>query len=162
MDISKMAVAGSDFGDLALGDGCCHDAEDFLWRYSAVTRKPFIAALGCALLATSLLGCGGSNKLQSINLTIGGQSGTFNLVGIGGTVQLKAIGNYSNSKTKDLTNVVTYTVVPDGTDVLGNPLSAPPLTVTINPTGMMTAVDPAVCTWENLQQDGTKPPAWAL
>jgi hypothetical protein len=127
-----------------------------------VNRKPLIAALGCALLATSLLGCGGSNRLQSINLTIGGQAGTFNLQGIGGTLQLKAIGNYSNSKTKDLTNVVVYTVVPDGNDVLGRPLNAPPMSVTISPTGLMTAVDPAVCTWENLQQDDTKPAAWAL
>ena len=127
-----------------------------------MTRKPFLAALGCALLAISLLGCGGSNKLQSITLGIGSSSGFFNLKGIGGTLQLKATGNYSNSKTKDLTNVVTYAVVPDGTDSNGNPLNAPPMTVTMSPTGLMTAVDPAVCTWVNLQPDTTKPPAWAL
>ena len=127
-----------------------------------MNRKTFIAAMGCALLATSLLGCGGSNKLQSITLTIGNGSGLFNLVGIGGTLQLKATGNYSNSKTHDLTNVVTYAVVPDGVDANGSALAAPPLTVTMSPTGLMTAVDPAVCTWVNLEPDPDKPPSWAL
>jgi hypothetical protein len=127
-----------------------------------VKRKPFFAALLCALLATTLLGCGATNKLQSITLTIAGQSGTFNLQGIGGTLQLKATGTYSSAKTKDLTNKVTYTVVPDGTDVFGAALNSPPLTVTMSPTGLMTAVDPAVCTWENLEQDDTKPPVWVL
>jgi len=127
-----------------------------------VNRKTFIAALGCALLATSLLGCGGSNKLQSITLGIGGNSGLFNLVGIGGTLQIKATGNYSSTKTHDLTNVVTYSVVPDGVDANGDPLSAPPLTVTMSPTGLMTAVDPPVCTWVNLQPDPDKEPSWAL
>ncbi len=125
-------------------------------------RKTLIAALGYALLATSLLGCGGSNKLQSITLSIGGGGGLFNLVGIGGTLQLKATGNYSNSKTRDLTNVVTYTVVPDGVDSGGFPLPAPPLTATMSPTGLMTAVDPADCTWVNLEPDPAKAPAWAL
>ena len=127
-----------------------------------MNRKTFITALGCALLATSLLGCGGSNKLQSITLGIGNSSGLFNLVGIGGTLQLKATGNYSNSKTHDLTNVVTYAVVPDGVDSNGDALSAPPLTVTMSPTGLMTAVDPATCTWVNLEPDPDKAPAWAL
>jgi len=127
-----------------------------------VKRKTLFAAMLCALLATTLLGCGGSNELQSIQLTIGGTGGTFNLQGIGGTLQLKAVGTYSSTKTKDLTNEVTYTVVPEGTDVNGVPLLAPPMTVTLNTTGLMTAVDPAVCTWENLQQDETKDPAWVI
>jgi len=127
-----------------------------------VNRKRLVTALGCALLATSLLGCGGSNKLQSITLGIGGTGGFFNLAGIGGTLQLKATGNYSNSKTKDLTNVVTYAVVPEGVDSTGAALNPPPMTVTMSPTGLMTAVEPAVCTWENLETDTTKPPVWAL
>jgi len=127
-----------------------------------VKRKTLITALGCALLAISLLGCGGSNNLQSITLSIGGSGGLFNLKGIGGTLQLKATGEYSSSKTKDLTNVVTYTVVPDGVDSNGFDLPAPPLTVTMSPTGLMTAVDPADCTWVNLQPDPTKDPSWAL
>ena len=125
-------------------------------------RKTLFTALLCGLLATTLLGCGGSNKLQSIELNIGDGSGLFNLAGIGGTLQLKATGTYGSTKTKDLTNKVTYTVVPVGTDIGGNPLNAPPLTVTMSPTGLMTAVDPAVCTWENIQPDPDKDPAWVL
>jgi hypothetical protein len=127
-----------------------------------VKRKTLITALGCALLAISLLGCGGSNDLQSITLSIGGDNGLFNLQGIGGTLQLKATGTYGSTLTKDLTNKVTYTVVPDGVDSNGVALSAPPLTVTMSPTGLMTAVDPAVCTWVNLEPDPTKDPSWAL
>ena len=82
--------------------------------------------------------------------------------GIGGTLQLVATGEFSSTKTKDLTNLVTYTVVPDGDDINGVPLNAPPLTATISPTGLMTAVDPAVCTWLDLEPDPTKTPAWAL
>ena len=82
-------------------------------------RKSLITALGCGLLAISLLGCGGSNHLQSITLSIGGTNGFFNLVGIGGTLQLKATGEYGSTKTKDLTNVVTWSVVPDGVDSNG-------------------------------------------
>jgi hypothetical protein len=125
-----------------------------------VKRKSLISALGFVLLATSLLGCGGSNKLQTIMLTVGGSGGLFNVKGIGGTLQLKVVGNYSNSKTKDLTNVATYSVTPDP---LGIPLPAPPLTVTMSNTGLMTAVEPAVCTWHDAEPDPTQnKPAWVL
>ena len=129
-----------------------------------MTRKPLLAAFGCALLAISLLGCGGSNKLQTITLSIGGQGGTFNLQGIGGTLQLQALGNYSNSKTHDLTNVVTYNVIVDpvnNVDAFGNPLLPPPETVTLNATGLLTAVNPATCSWEDVSPDPTKF-AWFL
>lgn len=125
-------------------------------------RKTLITALGCALLAISLLGCGGSNKLQTITLTIGGANGgMFNLKGIGGTLQLKATGNYSNSKTKDLTNVVTYTVIPDPALM---PLPLPPQTVTMSATGLMTAVEPAVCTWHDSEPNPNvdNKPVWSI
>jgi hypothetical protein len=83
------------------------------WRYSAVNLKTLFAALACALLVFSVLGCGTTNHLQSITLTpASGGSGLFNVKGIGG-IQSVATGNYSSGKTKDLTNVVTYSVVPD-------------------------------------------------
>jgi len=85
------------------------------WRYLAVTRKTLFAASICALLVFSL-GCGNTNKLQSITLTAAlingvaptGQSGFVTLQGNGGTIQLLATGMYTNGKTKDLTGVVTY------------------------------------------------------
>ncbi len=143
-----------------------------------MNRKTVIAAFGCVLLAISLLGCGGSNKLQSITLgasLVNGappseQGGFFSLQGNGGTIQLKATGNYSNSKTKDLTNVVTYNVIIDpvnNVDAFGNallppcqtPCQAGQGTLQFNNTGLITAVDPATCTWVDASSDPTKP-AW--
>src|SRR5260370_34137616 len=84
------------------------------WRYSAVTLKILFAALACALLVFSMLGCGTTNHLQSITLTPAhGGSGLFNVKGIGGTLQLVATGNYSSRETKDPTNVLTYSGAPD-------------------------------------------------
>ena len=59
------------------------------WRYLAVTRKTLFAASICALLVFSL-GCGNTNKLQSITLTAAlingvaptGQSGFVTLQGL--------------------------------------------------------------------------------
>jgi hypothetical protein len=144
-----------------------------------VNRKTFITALGCAFLATSLLGCGGSNKLQSITLgaslvngvaPTGGQAGFFSLQGNGGTIQLQATGTYSSAKTKDLTNKVTYNVIVDpvnNQDAFGNillppcqtPCQAGQGTAQFSPTGLITAVDPATCTWVDASSDPTKP-AW--
>jgi hypothetical protein len=131
------------------------------WRYSAVKRKTLFAALACALLVFSMLGCGISNHLQSITLTpAAGSSGLFNIKGIGGTLQLKATGNYSSGKTHDLTQVVTYSVIPDPNGQIVPP--APPSTVTMSPTGLMTAVEPAICLWTDTNSDLTKPATWAL
>src|SRR5712692_8993209 len=82
------------------------------WRYSAVNLKTLFAALACALLVFSMLGCGTTNHLQSITLPPAARRiCLFNIKGIGGTLQLVATGNYSSGKTKDLSNVVTYSVV---------------------------------------------------
>jgi hypothetical protein len=133
----------------------------------AVNRKTLFTALACGLLIFSLLGCGTSNKLQSITLgasLINGapsksQPGFFTLEGNGGTIQLQAIGNYSSGKTHDLSNVVTYTMVVDpinNVDAFGNPLPAPPQTAQISPSGLVTAVDPATCSWVDVSPDPTK------
>lgn len=150
----------------------------------------FFVALACALVVFSL-GCGTSNKLQSIQLSAAlvngvapsSQSGFVSLQGNGGTIQLLATGTYSSTKTKDLTNAVTYTVLVDpnnDVDVFGNtllppckpgtcpnPTQPPPYTtgtVQYSSTGLITAVQPATCTWENvapLGPGGTVPtPSW--
>ena len=116
-----------------------------------------------ALLTTS---CGTGDKIASVSITANGNTGTINLAGLGGTLQLKVLANYTSGKWIDETNFSTYTVTAEGyyTDYSTNPptaipLASPPQTVTINPTGMVTAVDPAVCTWVNL---GTlQEPGWA-
>jgi hypothetical protein len=154
------------------------------WRYWAVNRTTLFAALACALLAFSMLGCNAlqtTNHLRSITLGASlingvaptGQSGFFNLQGNGGTIQLQAIGNYSSGQTKDLTNEVTYTMIVDpvhNVDVFNNPLPAPcygvpcPQSATqgtaeISVTGLVTSVEPATCTWEDVATD-PKNPSW--
>src|SRR5579862_9147500 len=77
------------------------------WRYLAVNRKTLFTAVVCALLTFSMLGCGTSNHLQSITLNVSlingvaptSQTGIYNLVGDGGTMQLKATGTYSSGQT---------------------------------------------------------------
>jgi hypothetical protein len=140
------------------------------WRYSAVKRKTLFTALACALLVFSMLGCGTTNHLQSITLSAAlingiaptGQSGFYSLQGNGGTIQLKATGNYSDGKTKDLTSVVTFAMVVDpvnNVDAFGFALPAPPQTAQISVTGLVTAVEPADCTWIDVSPDPTKQ-AW--
>lgn len=138
------------------------------WRYLAVKRKTLFTALACALLVFSMLGCGTSNHLQSITLGASlingvpptGQSGFFTLEGNGGTIQLQATGNYSSGKTHDLTPMVTYKMIVDpvhGVDAFGNPLPAPPQTAQISVSGLVTAVEPATCTWVDISPDPTMP-----
>jgi hypothetical protein len=137
------------------------------WRYSAVKRQTLFTALACALLVFSMLGCGVSNNLQSITLgasSVNGvapktQPGFFSLQGNGAIIQLQAIGNYSSGKTHDLTNKVTYTMIVDpvnNVDAFGNLLPPPPQTAQISATGLVTAVDPATCTWIDTSSDPTK------
>jgi hypothetical protein len=127
-----------------------------------VKRTTLFAAFACALLTFSLLGCGTTNHLQTIQLTTASSSATgglFNVKGIGGTLQLVATGSYSSGQHKDLTSVVTYTVVPDPNGIA---LAKPPETVTMSKTGLMTAVEPAACTWHDDEPDLTKTPSWVL
>jgi len=152
-----------------------------LWRYLAVNRKTLFAVLACALLMVTMLGCGASNHLKSIQLNaalINGvapasQTGFVTLQGNGGTIQLQAIGTYGGGTTKDLTKVAVYTVIVDPQytmDAYGNTLlppcqapscpvpSAPPYTsgtVEYNATGLITAVEPATCTWVDVGPSGT-------
>jgi hypothetical protein len=144
------------------------------WRYLAVNLKTLLAALTCAFLSFIMLGCGQSNKLQTIQLKAAlingvapaGQSGLVTLQGNGGTIQLQAIGSYTDSKTKDLTNVVTYKVIVDpvnGIDAFGVPLLPPcqaPCqapgqgTAEFSNTGLITSVEPATCTWVDIAPVG--------
>lgn len=150
--------------------------------------KHILAALGCALLALSMVGCGAfkgqTSNLTSITLTAsevngqppGSQNGFFTLLGNGGTIQLQAIGEYSGGSTKDITHTVTYNVAVDpqySQDAFGFALlppcqppscpapAQPPYTsgtVEYSSTGLLTAVEPATCTWVDVGPVGT--PAW--
>jgi hypothetical protein len=125
----------------------------------AVNRKTLLAALAGALLVFSMLGCGATNHLQSVTLGATlingeaptGQTGFYALQGNGGTIQLAATANYSNGKPVLLHGSdVTYTMIVDpnhNVDAFGNLLPAPPKTAMINTTGLVTAVEPATCTF---------------
>jgi len=60
-----------------------------------------------ALLTTS---CGTGDKIASVSITANGNTGTINLAGLGGTLQLKVLANYTSGKWIDETNFSTYTV----------------------------------------------------
>ena len=123
-------------------------------------RTLFFATLllsAVALLATS---CGTGDKIGSVSMQVVGANGAgvVNLSGLGGTLQLRVTANYTSGKQIDETNFATFTVTPEGTDDTGAALLAPPNTLTLDKTGMVTAVQPAVCVWENL---GTaQQPSW--
>jgi len=157
-----------------------------------VKCKHILAALGCALLALSSVGCGAfkgdTNDLESITLAVTkengvavtGAGGIVTMNGLGGTLNLTATGNYTNQKTMDLTSKVTWTVAVDPNnnedqfgDILIPPCQAPACpvgdpgdytagTLEWSPTGLFTAVEPAACTFVNLAVDPATTPAWFM
>ena len=148
------------------------------WRYSAVNRKTLFAALACALLAFSMLGCGATNHLQSIQLSTsntkpGTGVGTYiNLYGADAPGQFFTWGNYSNGKQKLLygDGVVYQISITPGSYVLYqggyiplttqyyDPNANPPQVIQLSPSGVVTAVTPFICTWENFATTGRPRP----
>ncbi|HET9407300.1 MAG TPA: hypothetical protein VFO39_08685 [Candidatus Sulfotelmatobacter sp.] len=107
-------------------------------------KNVFMMVAAAAVLLFSA-GCGSYN-LRTLTLN----ASRNELKGIGATLQLGVTAFYSNNTTKEVTSRVTFNVMPDGTDDVGNPLPAPPQTITVSATGLVTAVDPAVCTFQNV------------
>ena len=135
-------------------------------------RTTFFAAFACALLIFSLLGCGATNHLQSVQLstssTVEVPMGTLEVKGVGGTLQLYAWGNFSSGQHKLLNNVdVEYqiAITPGSsawTGVMGDPNANPAQTVQLTPNGLLTAVSPFACTFINEATAPATAPAWAL
>ncbi len=129
-----------------------------------------VVAVALSLIAS---GCGTSDYVQSITLaaTVPGSSSSsssgssssetfFNLSGQDGTLQFVATANYHSGKTINVTNSVTYSVTPTGTDDNGNALPAYGAnTVPISPTGLMTAVV-SLCTWVDVGNPLPTPPKY--
>jgi hypothetical protein len=125
--------------------------------------------------------------LKSIQLTatnfngvpISTQSGFVNLQGQGSTIQLAATGTYSGGTSQDLTKKVTYNVVVDPNNssdgnggTLLPPCQSPTCPAGTSPnftsgtleyssTGLLTAVDPAQCTWVNSSVAPSTTPSWS-
>ncbi len=134
-----------------------------------MNRKTLFAALACALLVFSMLGCGTTDKLKSIQLsssnTVFATPGTLDLFGEGGTAQLYAWGNYSNGKQLLLggSGLAYQIAITQGSlDQNDDPLPVPPLGVLMTPTALLTAVQPFVCTWVNVAQPPATTPSFAL
>lgn len=126
-------------------------------------RTLFFATLLLTAVALLTTSCGTGDKIGSVSLkVVGASGGTVNLVGLGGTLQLQVLANYTSGKQIDETNFATYTVSPSGIDDAGAGLPAPPFGVSLDKTGMLTATaDGAgfgLCTWVS---QGT-PPAWFM
>jgi hypothetical protein len=145
------------------------------WRYSAVKRKTLFAALACALLVFSMLGCGTTNHLQSIQLSKSSASETpmngLNVPGISSTLQLYVWGNYSSGSHKLLTGqAVAFQIALDPInkfDAFGQILPAPPQVLNLSTTGLVTGINPAVCTWVDVAgiippATTAPPPVWQL
>lgn len=133
-------------------------------------RTTLIYVMTTALAMFGLLGCGTTNKLQSVTLTPIGNGGFVNLQGEGGTLQFNVAANYTNKQSYDVTNNVTYTVTvaTPGLDLGGFPLAPPPQTVLMSTTGLLTAVEPFDCSWDDLNSPLDRDPknnlkeAWFL
>ncbi|MGD0213661.1 MAG: hypothetical protein ABSB87_10545 [Terriglobales bacterium] len=90
---------------------------------------------------------------------------------LAGPVQLYTWGNYSNGKSKLLTGEgVVYQIVPDPDtfqavnpgDGSLYPLAAPPETMELSVTGLLTAVDPSACSWFNGASGTASSPDWSM
>ncbi len=140
-----------------------------------MNRKSLFTALTCALLVFSMLGCGASNKLQSVqistsNLTEANTSG-LTLPGMSYQLQLYTWANYSNGKSLLLHGEgVTYKVVLDpiyNVDAFFDPLPTNPAEVmALSATGNITSQGTAYCTWVDTAQVTPTTPApvygWAV
>jgi hypothetical protein len=119
-----------------------------------------------AVLALLSSSCGTGDKIASVSITAAGQTGTINLIGMGGTLQLQVMANYTSGKSIDETNFSTYTITPVGLDDAGNALPTPPYGIQLNKTGMITATanqsGGGLCTWTNLNTTttATSSPSW--
>jgi hypothetical protein len=112
-----------------------------------------------------MLGCGTTNHLQSIQLSKSNTSETpmngLNVPGISSTLQLYVWENRSNGQAVlPHGEGVAYQIVLDPNnffDAFGNILPAPPQVLNLSTTGLITAINPAVCTWVDVA--GIIPPA---
>lgn len=124
--------------------------------------------VSCVFVIASLvfiLSCGGSGDLQSIQISTAEPQG-FDVMNLGGTVQLVVTGVYSSGHTRDLTEHATYQIVvtPNSVDEKGAALPTPPAGLEVSLTGLLTAEYPGICTWVNLNASSSTAtsPVWSM
>lgn len=125
-------------------------------------KQTSLLAVFPVTLAIILSGCGTSDSVKSITLTGANSAGQFEVYGEGGTMQMTVTANYNSGKQVDVTNQSTYTVTTVGADDTGAALAAPPQTITLSNTGLVTAVTPFICTFEVTSGQGVTPVAYAI
>ena len=87
---------------------------EFSRRISTVKRKQVFATLLVAAISLLSSSCGVGDKVASVSVSAAGTTGTINLVGLGGTLQLQVNANYTSGKVVDETNFSTYTITAEG------------------------------------------------
>jgi hypothetical protein len=134
-----------------------------------VRRTNIFAALACALLVFSLLGCGTTNHLQSITLSVSNtnpNAGTGFTLYAGLPVQMYTWGNYSSGKQVLLYgNHLAYQIAstPFGfaeTGTFGDPNATPPQTVQLSADGQLTPITPPACSFVDVSTGTAPPPAF--
>ena len=132
-------------------------------------RKTLFAALACALLVFSMLGCGTSNHLQSITLSVSNadpNAGTSFTVKGGLPVQMYTWGTYSSGKQRVLFGTgLKYQILstPFGvaeTGTFGDPNAAPPQTVQLSADGQLTPITPTACSFVDVAVPPATSPAF--
>ena len=133
-----------------------------------MNRQIFFSALACLLLAFSM-GCGSTNNLQSITLSVSNtdaNAGTGFTLYPGLPVQMYTWGNYSSGKQKLLyDNNLVYHIAttPYGfaeTGTFGNPNATPPQTVELSADGQLTPITPPACSYVDVAQPPATSPAF--
>ncbi len=110
-------------------------------------KRTIFCIASLSLLAVCLTSCGSTDNVRTIQLT----TPSTDLQGIGATTQLQVQGTYAYGPNRDLTNEVTYTMIVDPNSQIALP--TPPNTITVSSTGLVTAVEPAVCTFNDVGTD---------
>jgi hypothetical protein len=130
-----------------------------------VKRTRILVSL-LAVLVLLTTSCGVGDKIASVSISAAGQTGVINLAGLGGTLQLQVMANYTSGKQIDETNFATYMITPQGTDDNQDALPTPPYGVQLNGTAMLTATanqaGDGICTWwnANTSTTGGNQPTW--
>ena len=131
-----------------------------------MNRKTIFPALAGALLMLSLLGCGATNHLQSITLSISNtdpNAGTGFILRPGSPVQMYTWGTYSSGKQQLLFgNHLAYQIAtaPYGsaeTGIFGDPNATPPQTVQLSADGLLSPIEPPACSFVDVATTGTTP-----
>jgi hypothetical protein len=134
-----------------------------------VNRQTLFAALACALLAFSMLGCGTTNHLQSITLSVSNtdpNGGTGFTLKPGAPIPMYTWGTYSSGQQKLLSGTgLTYKILstPFGvaeTGTFGDPNADPPQTVQLSVDGQLTPITPPACSFVDVAVSPATTPAF--